>query len=52
MEEFFHMFIHHEGSFVDDELTRYEDTFLELKCDVDEWSYFDLMGIFKDLEYR
>lgn len=42
-------FIHHGGTFVDDELTNYEGTTLEFKCDCDKWSYFGLVGIVKEL---
>lgn len=52
MEEFLHIFIHDEWSFVDDELTKYECIILELKCDVDKWTYFELIDIIRDLGYR
>lgn len=37
---------------MDDELTVYERIFLELKCDIDKWSYLELVGIAKELGYR
>lgn len=37
---------------MDDELIVYERTFLELKYDIDKWSYLDLVDIVKELGYR
>lgn len=42
MDDFVHVFIHHGGSFVDDEFSSYEGIVSSLRCDVDKWSYFEM----------
>lgn len=44
-------FIHHRGSVVEDEMSKYEGTILELNCNVDRLSYFVMVCIVKDLGY-
>ncbi|CAK8537730.1 unnamed protein product [Lathyrus sativus] len=53
MAEYLNLKIHHNGEFVDDEMSVYEGgQVAELKIDVDRWSYFELLGCFKDLRYN
>ena len=52
MDEFLKLVIHHSGEFVDPELNIYEGGLVsELSVDVDRWSYFELVGVLKDLGY-
>ncbi|CAL5210027.1 unnamed protein product [Lathyrus oleraceus] len=53
MDGHLHLKIHHGGEFVDEEHTVYEGgEVADLKIDVDMWSYFELLGCFKDLLYN
>ena len=50
MDEFLKLVIHHSGEFADPELSVYEGGLVyELSVDVDRWSYFELVGVLKDL---
>lgn len=40
VEVFVHVFIHHGGSFVDKEMSKYERTISKMKCDVDNKKSF------------
>ncbi|CAK8532007.1 unnamed protein product [Lathyrus sativus] len=52
MEEFLCLKIHHSGEFVDSEKTDYVGGKCnDLEIDVDRWSYFELVGVVKDLDY-
>lgn len=49
MNDFVQDFIHHGCLFIDDEFSSYEGLILELRCDVDMWSYFKVVEIIKDM---
>lgn len=40
VEIFVHVFIHHGGLFVDEEVSKYERIVSEMKCDVNKKKYF------------
>lgn len=53
MEEYLLLLIHHGDSFLDNELNVYEGgIIIELRIDVDKWSYFKFVGIVKELGIR
>lgn len=52
MKEYFYLFIHHDESFLENELNIYEGTIYELKIDVIKWSYFELVDIVKEIGYK
>lgn len=53
MENILLWLIHHGDSFLENEPTVYKGgTVTEFKIDVDEWSYFELVGIMNELGYR
>lgn len=45
MGDFVHVFIHHEGEFVDNEFSSYEVLVSKVRCNVDKGSYFEVVGI-------
>lgn len=52
MEEYMSLKIHYGGDFMDSELTIYEGGPIDdLKIDVVKWSYFELVGMLKELRY-
>lgn len=52
IDEDLHLKIHHSGEFVDEEFSVYEGgEMANLKIKVDRWSYFELLGCFKELGY-
>ncbi|CAK8563951.1 unnamed protein product [Lathyrus sativus] len=53
MDEYITLKIHHSGEFTDEGRSVYENGVVDdLKVDVDRWSYFELVGVLKDLGYR
>lgn len=53
MDKFLELKIHHSGEFIDPELSVYEGELVDdLKVDVDKWSYFESVGVLKELGYR
>lgn len=52
MDEYVHVFIHHGASFEDDELSSYKEIISELRCGLDKWKYFEVVGITKELRYK
>lgn len=52
MDEYLKFRIHHSGEFIDLELSVYEGGLVDdLKIDVDKQSYFELVGVLKELFY-
>lgn len=52
MDDYLHLNIHHSGEFVDEDFSVYEGGEVDdLKIEVDSWSYFELLGCFKELGY-
>src|SRR3954468_9842630 len=52
MEDIITLTLHHSGHFVDSEKTDYVGgKCIQLDVDVDRWSYFELVGVLKDLGY-
>lgn len=50
MDRFLKLKIHHNGESIDLELSVYEGWLVDdLKADVDKWSYFELIGVLKEL---
>ncbi|XP_058747066.1 uncharacterized protein LOC131620058 [Vicia villosa] len=53
MDEILELKIHHSGQFIDCDLSVYEGGVVDtLKVDADKWSYFELVGVLKELGYR
>src|SRR3954464_3408578 len=53
MEEYMELTIYHNGRFVDDDHSVYEEGAISnLRIDTDTWSYFEFVGVLKDLGYR
>lgn len=52
MNKYLHLKIHHNSEFVDEEFNVYEGgEVVDLKVEVGKWSYFELLGFFKELGY-
>lgn len=52
MDEYVHVFIHHGVSFEDDQLSSYKEIISELRCRLDKWKYFEVVGVIKELRYK
>ncbi|CAL5206365.1 unnamed protein product [Lathyrus oleraceus] len=52
MDERLHLKIHHSGEFVDEQFSVYGGEVVDFNIEVDRWSYFELLGCFKELGYR
>ena len=52
MDEYLNITIHHSGEFVTEDMSVYEGgEIVDLRVDVDKWSYFELIGYIKELGY-
>ncbi|KAI5427749.1 hypothetical protein KIW84_032963 [Lathyrus oleraceus] len=51
MDEYVHVVIHHGVFSGDDYELSYGGSVAKVKCDVDKWSYFEVLGIVKELGY-
>ena len=52
MDEYLNITIHHSGEFFTEDMSVYEGgEIVDLRVDVDKWSYFELMGAIKELGY-
>ncbi|KAI5435611.1 hypothetical protein KIW84_022138 [Lathyrus oleraceus] len=52
MDEYTHVVIHHGLFSEGDDKSSYRGSVAEVKCDVDKWSYFEVLGIVKELGYE
>ncbi|KAI5444029.1 hypothetical protein KIW84_012590 [Lathyrus oleraceus] len=52
MDEYVHVIIHHGVFFESDDESIYGGSIVEVKCDVDKWGYFEVLGIVKELGYE
>ncbi|CAL5201895.1 unnamed protein product [Lathyrus oleraceus] len=52
MDEYMHLVIHHVFFSEGDDESSYGGSIAEVKCDVDKWGYFEVLGIVKELGYE
>lgn len=47
----FIVYVHHYGQFVDPRMSKYEGDMANWECDSDKWSYFEILGICKEMSF-
>ncbi|CAK8531545.1 unnamed protein product [Lathyrus sativus] len=52
MDEYVHVVIHHKGYLEGNDESSYGGSVTDVKCDVDKRSYFEVLGIVKELGYE
>ena len=51
MDDHFKVVFHHGGRFESNGSLQYVGQFSVLACDLDRWSYFEILGVLKDMGY-